>query len=312
MHQAVAALLEINDDPTHLFGYTWGRKRVLTTEVPKRLASFRDHCNQLFSRPDEAFIPDDSRPCGGSDSQTKIDGDDSPTVDMPRTRGDGVPWAFNTRQFRRTLAWHIAHQPFGVVAGAKQYKHAAITMFEGYAGTSPSGFAAEVASEQAIALLDYTEELYRDWNDSGRSSGGASQPINAEFERIRCELGDPPGTVASPTRLRTMLEHLTKTLHPGVLNDCFYRHQTAVCATRASTQGRPLPMLNMCCSCPNARRSRLHLPRLTLARDQAHDLLQQAQTRALPPLQHAALTDHAALLDDLVAQLSDDGEPQST
>jgi hypothetical protein len=30
-------------------------------------------------------------------------------------------------------------------------------------GTSASGFAAEVAAEQAVARLDYTEELYRDW-----------------------------------------------------------------------------------------------------------------------------------------------------
>jgi hypothetical protein len=69
------------------------------------------------------------------------------------TQGDGAPWTFNTRQFRRTLAWHIAHQPFGVVAGAKQYKHAAIAMFEAYAGTSTSGFAAEVASEEPAANI---------------------------------------------------------------------------------------------------------------------------------------------------------------
>jgi hypothetical protein len=28
----------------------------------------------------------------------------------------GGPWRFTTRQFR-TVAWHVAHQPFGVVAG---------------------------------------------------------------------------------------------------------------------------------------------------------------------------------------------------
>ncbi|MFI9248224.1 hypothetical protein ACIGXF_37995 [Streptomyces sp. NPDC053086] len=51
----------------------------------------------------------------------------------------------------RTLAWHIAHQPFGLVAGARQYQHAELALFEGYAGTSPSGIAAEVAAERAIA-----------------------------------------------------------------------------------------------------------------------------------------------------------------
>ncbi|MGW4958832.1 hypothetical protein ACWEPL_16525 [Nonomuraea sp. NPDC004186] len=65
------------------------------------------------------------------------------------------PWDFTARQFRRTLAWHIAHQPFGVVAGARQYHHAKLAMFEGYAGTSASGSAAE----EAVAMLDYVEDL---------------------------------------------------------------------------------------------------------------------------------------------------------
>ena len=53
---------------------------------------------------------------------------------------DGRIWSFNTRQFRRTLAWYIANRPFGVVAGKIQYKHASVAMFDGYAGSSASGF----------------------------------------------------------------------------------------------------------------------------------------------------------------------------
>ncbi len=66
-----------------------------------------------------------------------------------------MPRAFETRQFRHTLAWHIAHQPFGIVAGARQFHHTKTIMFEGRAGTSASGFAAEVASKEAVARLDY-------------------------------------------------------------------------------------------------------------------------------------------------------------
>ncbi len=313
VHRAVDVLLQLNDDPTHLFGYTWGKRRVLLTDVPKRIATFRDHCNKLFSSPEGAFIPDDCRGLGRGSLSADAEDDDVGRGESEPAGDVAIgPWAFNTRQFRRTLAWHIAHQPFGVVAGAKQYKHVAVAMFEGYAGSSASGFAAEVASEEATALLDYAEELYRDWNDAGRSAGGAAQAVDAEFDRIRRELGGPPGTVASPARLRTMLEHLTTTLHPGVLNDCFYRRQTALCATRASARGRPLPMLDMCCRCPNARRSRLHLPRLVLASDQAHQLVELAATRQLPPLQRSALTAHAELLDELVAQVTDTGEAQSS
>jgi hypothetical protein len=52
---------------------------------------------------------------------------------------------------RRTLAWFIARQPGGSIAGAIQYRHLSVQMFEGYAGTSDSGFRAEVESEQALA-----------------------------------------------------------------------------------------------------------------------------------------------------------------
>ncbi len=64
---------------------------------------------------------------------------------------DGRPWRLTTRQFRRTLAWFIPRQPGGSIAGAIAYRHQAIGMFEGYAGTSDSGFRAEVESEQALA-----------------------------------------------------------------------------------------------------------------------------------------------------------------
>jgi hypothetical protein len=51
-------------------------------------------------------------------------------------------------------------------------------MFEGYAGTSASGFAVEVAAEETVALLDYVEDLYRDWNNGAR-----------EFDRTRYNAG---------------------------------------------------------------------------------------------------------------------------
>jgi hypothetical protein len=219
-----------------------------------------------------------------------------------------MPWHLTTVQFRRTLAWHIAHQPFGVVAGARQYQHARIAIFEGYAGTSASGFAAEVAAEDAVARLDYLEDLYRDWNDGMRSGGGAAQRVDAEFERVRRELGDLPGVVASTARLRTMLAHLAKVLHPGTLNDCFHQPSTALCAKRAKELGRPLPLLDMCSVCPNARRGQVHLPRLIVARDQARkELIPLVEDKKgkvpLAPLQRAALTEYVARFDRLIEEL---------
>ena len=68
-----------------------------------------------------------------------------------------------TRMFRRSVAWHIANQPFGVVAGMIQYGHMCETMFEGYAGSSESGFRAEVEVEREMArradIIGMYEEL---------------------------------------------------------------------------------------------------------------------------------------------------------
>ncbi|MFJ2226541.1 hypothetical protein [Streptomyces halstedii] len=59
-----------------------------------------------------------------------------------------------------------------------------------------------------------------------RTGGGAVGRVDAELDRIRRELGDLPGSITSPAGLRIMLQHLTKTLHPGVLSDCFCQPST--------------------------------------------------------------------------------------
>ena len=94
-----------------------GTKTHISAEIVRQLNAFRDHLNTLFGTDTEAVIPA------------------GPT---------GTPWRLTTRQFRRTIAWHIANRPFGTIAGMIQYKHASVAAFEGYAGSSRTGFRAEV------------------------------------------------------------------------------------------------------------------------------------------------------------------------
>ena len=90
-----------------------------------------------------------------------------------------------------------------------------------------------------------------------------------------------------------------------MLGDCFYQPGTALCAKRARLTGhkKPLPMLNTCLTCPNARRSSVHLPRLEQARDQAQQIIGECRG-PLPPLQQAALANHLGQLDQLISQIT--------
>lgn len=279
VHQAVEVLLRLNDDEAYLFAFTTGRRNVLQSATNESMNLFRDHVNDLFSEADGLYVPNDGE----------------------------VPWRFTTRQLRRTLAWYIAHQPFGIVAGALQYKHAKITTFEGYAGTSKSGFAAEVAAEEAVARLDMVEDLYRDWLAGRRATGGAVGAIHAEFERVQREVGDMPGIVAGDRRERTMLEHLARTLHPGLLNDCFFKAETAGCAHHqqpGASGTSPLPLISACVRCPNAYVTTRHAPALREARAQIADRLTIAEKAAvMPPLQHEAFLQRLDDLDRFAAPL---------
>jgi hypothetical protein len=103
-----------------------------------------------------------------------------------------------------------------------------------------------------------------------------------------------------------MLDHLTVILHPGALGDCFHRTETAACSDIArqlgKPAGKPMPMLDACGRCPNARRTPVHLPRLQQARNQAQEVVDAAGRRPVPPLQRAALEQHVEQLDKLIAQ----------
>ncbi|MFE7531452.1 hypothetical protein ACFU7Y_37960 [Kitasatospora sp. NPDC057542] len=164
---------------------------------------------------------------------------------------DGEPWRFTTRQFRRTVSWHIARQPYGAVAGKVQYKHLKVAMFEGYAGSSVSGFRAEVETERQLAQLEHFLDQYEDFKAGVRLPAR----LTAEFGRIREELGDFPGKVVDTARLRSMLVGPARTYYPGVLNDCYFEASTALCLTRRpGAEGDAEPVMNHCqpAKCPNS------------------------------------------------------------
>jgi hypothetical protein len=239
-------------------------RRTTNAEAPiliaKKINQFRDHLDERYSV------------------------DDSPAI--PRV-GEDV-WRFNTRQFRRTLAWYIANRPFGVVAGKIQYKHASVAMFDGYAGSSASGFRQEVEQELALGQLDDIIDYFENHRRGHGPGGPAGRRIGAELERAGRELGPLPGQLADRKRLKAMLAHLARTLHVGYLNDCFFDPSTALCLREVEKHSASAPVLSRCAPdrCPNACLVERHLPPWEASIAQADELL--ANNR-LSPLQREAL-----------------------
>jgi hypothetical protein len=150
-----------------------------------------------------------------------------------------APWRFATRQFRRTLAWHIARRPGGVIAGALQYRHHAIQLFEGYSGTSESGFRAEVESEQAIARGEHLLALI-DQHHHDQLTGPAADEAMRRLEELGEHQRLAGQVVTDPRRLERLMKRHDPAIYPGKYVTCVYNHAKALCG--GSTQ----PDLSSC------------------------------------------------------------------
>jgi integrase len=148
------------------------------------------------------------------------------TDGIPLVKGE--PWHLTTRQFRRTLAWFIAREPGGAIAGAIQYRHLGIQMFEGYAGTSDSGFRAEVQAEQAIARGEGLGDLvlsgqYRAL--TGPAAAEAEQRL-AAFEQHAQFTGK---VVTDRKRLQRIMTRHDPNIYPGRFVTCVHNPDRALC-----------------------------------------------------------------------------------
>jgi hypothetical protein len=97
---------------------------------------------------------------------------------------DGAPWPLNSLQFRRTLAWHIANQPFGVVAGKIQYQHVSVATFEGYAGQSESGFRSEIEAERQLQQMEDIVDRYEEYCRRVKATGPGAAHVRNIFGEV--------------------------------------------------------------------------------------------------------------------------------
>ena len=138
---------------------------------------------------------------------------------IPMVRGQR--WRLCTSQFRRTLAWFIARRPGGSIAGAIQYRHHGIQMFEGYAGTSDSGFRAEVEAEQTLQRGEHLFAIIEN-HEHRDLRGPAADQAHARLDDLERKTAYCGSIVTDPKRLTRIMRRDDPKIYPGRFITCIY------------------------------------------------------------------------------------------
>jgi hypothetical protein len=110
-------------------------------------------------------------------------------------------------------------------------------MFEGYAGTSDSGFRAEVEAEQALARAEHLLAMI-DRHEHTQLRG----PAAAEAQHRLTELGNQARfagvTITDPRQLQRLMNRDDPAIYPGEYATCIHDHAKALCHARAGLNGQ--------------------------------------------------------------------------
>lgn len=153
---------------------------------------------------------------------------------------NGQRWRLSTRQFRRTLAWFIARQPGGVIAGSMAYRHHRVQMFEGYAGTSASGFRAEVEAEDAIARGEQLCDLITN-HGHHELTGPAAAEAETRLTDLERHVRFDGKVITDARRLRRIMDRHDPGIYPGQYVTCVYNPDRALCRRVGDATGPSLP-----------------------------------------------------------------------
>ncbi|MGN9796332.1 hypothetical protein ACTMTU_35345 [Streptomyces sp. OZ13] len=133
-----------------------------------------------------------------------------------------------TARFRRTLAWHIARRPGGLVALAVQYGHLRTSLVSaGYASRSRGGIHELLDIETVRAVADTVTELQEDLDaGAGVSGPAARRAIKAATHAPRFA-----GTTITATTARRLLANEDAMIYdnPQALLLCHYKRDQVLC-----------------------------------------------------------------------------------
>jgi hypothetical protein len=145
--------------------------------------------------------------------------------------GEAIPpdpnGAIGTARFRRSLAWHVARRPNGLVALAIQYGHLRTAVAGNYAARSRGGIQDLIDVEIARAVADTVADLH----DDLEAGGGVSGPAARRAIKAAATAPRFAGTVITATTARRLVANEDAMIYdnPHALLLCHYKRSTALC-----------------------------------------------------------------------------------
>ncbi|WP_406407355.1 hypothetical protein OG923_03835 [Streptomyces halstedii] len=192
-------------------------------------------------------------------------------------------------RFRRTLAWHIARRPGGLVALAIQYGHMRTAVSGGYAARGRDGIHQLLDIETARATADTLTTLHGDLTRGvGISGPAARRAIHAAAQAPAFA-----GSIRTRRQARDILDNPALTVYDNQRSFlmCVYNRERALCRRLDSDDA---PRLDRCrSSCANIARTDHHAAQLL---KRAQILEKQVASEVVPGPLADRLTHRAAQL----------------
>lgn len=198
-------------------------------------------------------------------------------------------------RLRRTLAWHIAHQPGGLVALAVQYGHLRTVISEGYASRARNGVHDLLDVETARAMATHLAAVHDDLTAGGGVSGAAAHRLVTAARQAHQSF---TGTVLTARQAKVLLADPTLIVYPNTAAflTCNYNPATALC--RAGAGPDAAPSLDRCRSgCVNIARTDLQVAQVQV---EAARIEAEAGDPTLSRPVRDRLHDRARTLTDIV------------
>ncbi|MCT9111432.1 site-specific integrase [Streptomyces mirabilis] len=187
--------------------------------------------------------------------------------------------AIGVSRFRRTLAWHVARQPGGLIALAIQYGHMRTLLdartSSGYASRSRHGIHGVLDVETALAAADTAAKL-RDRVAAGEKISGpaASRALAAAATTPRFEGRIVPRTFARKATAFLARDGIVLYDNPDAFLICAFKHDNALCDPEP---GATAPRQYACQSgCGNTVRTDSHARQLRERADEIDHLAASA------------------------------------